>query len=43
MMDLPLPPISAPAFVDLDGNGVKDLVVGTTSGGLRYYRGVKTK
>lgn len=40
-MDMPLPPISAPAFVDLDGDGVADLVVGTTSGGLRYYRGTK--
>jgi hypothetical protein len=40
-IDLPLPPISAPAVVDLDGDGVKDLMVGTTSGGLRYYRGTK--
>lgn len=37
-MALPLPPISAPAFVDLDGDAISDLVVGTTSGGLRYYR-----
>jgi hypothetical protein len=40
-MDFALPPISAPAFVDLDGDGVQDLVTGTTSGGLRYYRGTR--
>lgn len=40
-MEFPLPPISAPAFADLDGDGVLDLMTGTTSGGLRYYRGTK--
>jgi hypothetical protein len=36
---LDVPPGSAPAFGDLTGDGVPDLVVGTTSGGVRFYRG----
>jgi hypothetical protein len=38
---LDLPPGSAPVFADLTGDGVPDLVAGTTSGGLRFYRGVR--
>lgn len=38
-LPMPLPPISAPAFADVDGDGVQDLFVGTTSGGMRFYRG----
>jgi hypothetical protein len=40
-LPLPLPPISAPAFADVNGDGVTDLVIGTTSGGLRFYAGRK--
>jgi hypothetical protein len=40
-MNVPVPPISAPAFADIDGDGVLDLFVGTTSGGMRFYRGKK--
>lgn len=40
-LPMPLPPISAPTFADVNGDGVPDLVVGTTSGGLRYYKGRK--
>jgi hypothetical protein len=36
--DLPLPPLSAPVFVDLDGNGRLDLVAGSLGGGLVLYR-----
>jgi hypothetical protein len=36
---LPLPPNSAPAFADVDGDGAADLFIGTTSGGIRFYRG----
>ena len=39
----PLPPSSAPAFADMNGDGVLDLFVGTTSGGLRFYRGKRDK
>ncbi len=38
-----LPPSSAPAFADVDGDGVLDLFVGTTSGGVRFYRGKREK
>lgn len=33
---------SAPALVDLDGNGLLDLVVGRSNGELSYYRNVGT-
>jgi hypothetical protein len=36
---LPLPPISSPRFADLDGDGVVDVLSGTLSGGLVFYRG----
>ena len=36
-----LPPSSAPAFVDIDADGVLDLFAGTTSGGIRFYRGTR--
>ena len=36
---LTLPPSAAPAFADIDKDGVLDLFVGTTSGGIRFYRG----
>jgi hypothetical protein len=38
-LPMPVPPISAPAFADVNGDGIADLLVGTTSGGIRYYRG----
>ena len=34
-----LPPASVPAFADVTGDGVADLAVGTTSGGIRFYQG----
>ncbi len=34
-----LPAAAAPAFGDVDGNGVLDLVSGTISGGLVFFRG----
>jgi hypothetical protein len=36
---LPLPSGAAPALADLTGDGVLDLVSGTLSGGLAFYRG----
>ncbi len=42
-LPMPLPPISAPAFADVDGDSVQDLFVGTTSGGLRFYRGTRSR
>jgi hypothetical protein len=38
-----VPPISAPAFVDLDGQGLTALVVSTTSGGRRCSTSTKTR
>ena len=34
-----LPPGAAPAMADLNGDGVPDLISGTASGGLLFYRG----
>jgi hypothetical protein len=36
---MPLPSLGTPRFVDLDGDGVLDLVSGTASGGIVFYRG----
>jgi hypothetical protein len=38
---LSLPPISTPMFVDLDGDGVPDVVSGSVGGGFVFYRGVR--
>jgi hypothetical protein len=35
---LPLAPLSAPAFADLDGDGRPDLLAGSSSGGVVLYR-----
>jgi hypothetical protein len=35
---LPLPPLGAPAFGDLDGDGRAELLSGNLSGGIYYYR-----
>jgi hypothetical protein len=35
---LPLPPLAAPAFVDLDGDGTLELVTGSLSGGLTFWQ-----
>ena len=34
-----LPPAAAPAIADLTGDGVPDLIAGTVSGGLQFFRG----
>ncbi len=34
-----VPILSAPAFGDLDGDGRPDLVIGTSAGGLLYFKG----
>jgi hypothetical protein len=31
--------MAAPQFVDLDGDGVLDILAGSVSGGLSFYRG----
>jgi hypothetical protein len=36
---LPLAPISAPALADVDGDGAVDLLAGSISGGVTYWRG----
>jgi hypothetical protein len=36
---LPLPPASTPVFVDLNGDGKADVLSGSTSGGLVFFRG----
>ena len=33
-----VPPLSAPAAGDLDGDGIPELIVGTAGGGLLYFR-----
>jgi hypothetical protein len=38
-----LPPAATPAFADIDADGVADLFVGTTSGGIRFYRGARAR
>ncbi len=35
---LPLPPMASPAFVDLNGDGVPELITGSLSGGLTYWQ-----
>lgn len=40
-LPFPVPPSSAPAFADIDGDGITDVFVGTTSGGVRFYRGTR--
>src|SRR5690606_28938905 len=35
---LPLPPLGAPFFADLDGDGRPELLSGNLSGGVYYYR-----
>jgi hypothetical protein len=37
-LTLPLPSLSTPTFVDLDGDGKVDLLSGSASGGLVYYK-----
>jgi hypothetical protein len=38
-LTLPLASLGRPAFADLDGDGVTDVISGTASGGLVFYRG----
>ncbi len=40
-LQIPLPPASALVFADLTGDRIADLLVGTTSGGLRFYAGTR--
>ena len=35
---LPLPPLAAPLFFDLDGDGRRELLIGNLSGGIRLYK-----
>ena len=35
---LPLPGLAAPAFVDLDGDRISELITGSLSGGLTYWK-----
>jgi hypothetical protein len=37
--DVALPPLSAPALGDLDGDGAMDLLSGSMSGGVTFWRG----
>jgi hypothetical protein len=36
--DVPLPPLAAPVFVDIDGDGAAELIAGGTGGGLVFFR-----
>jgi hypothetical protein len=38
---LPLPVLSSPVFADITGDGVADLISGTASGGLLFFRGTR--
>ena len=38
---LALPSLATPRFADLDGDGVVDIMSGTASGGLVFYRGAR--
>ena len=40
---LRLPPYSAPAFADVWGDGVTDVVAGGAGGGLVYFRANRSK
>ncbi|HEY0673104.1 MAG TPA: FG-GAP-like repeat-containing protein, partial [Longimicrobiales bacterium] len=37
-LPLPLPPLASPIFIDLDGDRAPELVTGSLSGGLTYWR-----
>jgi hypothetical protein len=39
--DLPLPPMSAPVFADLNGDGLLDLLSGTIGGGVAWFGGAR--
>jgi len=39
VLPVALPPLATPAFADLDGDGVPDLISGGAGGGLQFYRG----
>jgi hypothetical protein len=40
---LDVPPISAPAAGDLDGDGVAELIVGNAGGGVLFFSGAIRK
>jgi hypothetical protein len=40
---LPLPPMSAPALVDLDGDGALDVVAGGVGGGVVFWKGSRRR
>ena len=43
LLERDLLPLSAPAFVDLDGDGALDLVAGGMSGGLIFFRNARVR
>ena len=40
--DIPTGPYSSVTVGDVNGDGILDLIVGTTSGGLLYFEGAKS-
>ena len=38
---LPLPPLSVPTFGDVTGDGIVDMISGTASGGVLFFRGLR--